>query len=115
MPHIGYARRGRASALRLADARAFGYHRAMSLRLKIAIGVLAATAVLAAALGYLGIEAKSQLDRAADLQREKIDARIQDYREEVHRKAVNNVEDLVVAWVRVGVSQVNLPTILRDP
>jgi len=64
----------------------------MSLRAKIAIGVLAATALLAAALTWLGLEAKRELDRAAQFQRQRTEERY-------HENAVRSVEALVLAWL----------------
>jgi signal transduction histidine kinase len=89
----------------------------MSLRLKIAIGVLAATAVLTAALAYLGLEAKAELDRVADAQREKVAARMEEYRRDVRANGMQTVQTFVRDWVekQTGASEVNLPPLLRDP
>lgn len=99
----------------------------MSLRTKIAIGVLAATAVLAAALAYLGLSAKQELDRTAQAQRERTErefdnyrreteAKFEQYRREQQRVAVKAVEDLVLAWVRdlAGTPIADLGFRLRD-
>jgi len=99
----------------------------MSLRAKIAIGVLAATAVLAAALAYLGVSAKRELDRTATAQRERTEREFETYRrqtvekfdvyrQEQQRVAVKAVEDLVLAWVRdlAGTPILDLGDRLRD-
>ncbi|MBX3473091.1 MAG: hypothetical protein KF754_01765 [Planctomycetes bacterium] len=99
----------------------------MSLRVKIAIGVLAATAVLAAALAYLGLAAKRELDRTANNQRDRTErefieyrreteTKFEQYRREQQRVAIKAVEELVLAWVRdlAGTAIVDLGFRLRD-
>lgn len=99
----------------------------MSLRAKIAIGVLAATAVLAAALAYLGLAAKRELDRAAQTQRDRTEGEFEKYRKETEtqvdvyrreqqRVAVKAIEDLVLVWVRdlTGTPILDLGDRLRD-
>lgn len=99
----------------------------MSLRTKIAIGVLAATAVLAAALAYLGVAAKKELDRAATAQRSRTETEFETYRKETEEKfeayrkqqqqvALKAVEDLVVGWVNdlTGTPLPDLAHRLRD-
>lgn len=83
----------------------------MSLRAKIALGVVAATAFLAVALALLGLEAKSELDAEAERQREAHQAKLQELNEraqqrmdeqarEYHELAVRSIRDLVLAWTR---------------
>jgi signal transduction histidine kinase len=80
----------------------------MSLRAKIALGVVAATAILAVALAVLGLEAKQQLDaEAVEYHREtqaKFDsfnqltqAEYDKFNEEQHKLALSSIEKLVIA------------------
>lgn len=71
----------------------------MSLRAKIALGVLAATAVLAVALAVLGLDAKQTIDQSAELHQKEVEARYTQFAEEQNARAVKAVEDLVLAWV----------------
>jgi signal transduction histidine kinase len=95
----------------------FRYHAAMSLRAKIAIGVLAATAVLAVALAYLGLEAKGKLDQATDAQREQFEQRFKDFSDEQHRLAVKSLQDLVLGQLSkiINLPRSEISTELRDP
>ena len=81
---------------------------AMSLRAKIALGVVAATAILAVALAVLGLEAKQQLDKQADDYHADTQAKFKEFNEatqaefdkfnaEQHRLALRSIEKLVIA------------------
>ncbi|MCC6464167.1 MAG: HAMP domain-containing histidine kinase [Planctomycetes bacterium] len=78
---------------------------------------MAATAVLAVALGILGLEARQKLDEAAQLQRVKAEERIEAYSREQQQIAVRALENLVLAWVRdlAGTPVSELADALRDP
>ena len=82
----------------------------MSLRTKIALGVAAATAVLAIALAILGLEAKKELDKAAEKQRQTHQRKLEEFNtkmqqqldsqaEEYHRLAIRSIQELVLAWL----------------
>ena len=80
----------------------------MSLRAKIALGVIAATAILAVTLAILGLQAKDELDKA-DLRRkdksqqalielnERTQAQFDEFNAEQHRLAIRSIEKLVLA------------------
>ena len=90
----------------------------MSLRFKIALGVLAATVILAAALLVLGFEAKDKLDEAAQRQRAISEQKAAEISREQHRLAVKAIEDLVISWVSKQEATHTLTEIgpaLRDP
>jgi signal transduction histidine kinase len=81
---------------------------AMSLRAKIALGVIAATAILAVALAVLGLQAKEQLDEEtrrykAETQSEldtfeaQTQERFNEFNEQQHRLALRSIEKLVIA------------------
>lgn len=80
----------------------------MSLKAKIALGVIAATAILAVALAILGLQAKDELDKADARRKERTQAALEALRaesqqqyerfnEEQHRLAIRSIERLVIA------------------
>ncbi len=70
----------------------------MSLKTKIAMGVLAATAILAVALVLLGLEASQRLEQTAELQRKRTVEILNNVADEQHRRSIKAVEEHVVAW-----------------
>ncbi|MCA8910944.1 MAG: hypothetical protein KDB82_04520 [Planctomycetes bacterium] len=80
----------------------------MSLRTKIALGVIAATAILAVTLAVLGLQAKEELDKA-DLRRKeksqealeelnkRTQAQFDEFNEQQHKRAIKSIERLVLA------------------
>ncbi|MCC6574763.1 MAG: HAMP domain-containing histidine kinase [Planctomycetes bacterium] len=99
----------------------------MSLKMKIALGVLAATAILAVALVLLGVDASQRLNQAAELQRtrletaaraqrEKIAEQFSKVSEETQARSIKAVEDLILAWVNryAGYPKIDLANALRD-
>ena len=68
----------------------------MSLRTKIALGVIAATAILAVALAVLGLQAKQELDRTSKAQQQDSQDRIEKFNREQHDLAVKSIEKLVL-------------------
>jgi signal transduction histidine kinase len=68
----------------------------MSLKLKIALGVLAATGVLAVALVMLGLEAKAKLDQAADDHRTRSQTAFDEFNRRQYQLAVRSIERLIL-------------------
>lgn len=69
----------------------------MSLKAKIALGVIAATAILAVALAILGLQAKDELDKASEQQQRDSQERIARFNDEQHALAVRSIQKLVLA------------------
>jgi signal transduction histidine kinase len=69
----------------------------MSLKAKIALGVLAATAMLGAALAVLGIQARNRLEEAARVQQHEAQQRLEAFTEEQRQLLVRSIETLVLA------------------
>lgn len=88
----------------------------MSLRLKIAFGVMMATAVLSVVLILLGLEARDQLDATAERQNTRTLENFTRYQKAQQELAVKAVEDLVLAWVAglAGTPIMELADRLRD-
>ncbi|GIK51761.1 MAG: hypothetical protein HUU03_09950 [Planctomycetaceae bacterium] len=89
----------------------------MSLRTKIAIGVVAASLLLASALFVLGLRARDDLKAASEKQREATEKNLREYREEQQRAAKRAVESLVLAWVEelMAYPEPEIAFKLRDP
>ncbi len=88
----------------------------MSLRLKIAIGVLAATAVLAVALGLLALQAKERLDETAESQTSESRKEFEKLNRDYQQAAAKAAERLVIHQLQpvLQVSPANLHQALRD-
>ncbi|MBZ0137943.1 MAG: hypothetical protein K8I27_16425 [Planctomycetes bacterium] len=100
----------------------------MSLRAKIAFGVIAATAILAVALTVIGLEAQKQLKDQQRVSHERSQKALEDLNantrrqldaqaEQYHLMATRSIEKLVLAWLK---PRLNLPASeirfdLRDP
>lgn len=99
----------------------------MSLKAKIALGVIAATAILAVALAVLGLQAKDELDKADARRKERTQAALETLRtesqqqyekfnEEQHRLAIRSIERLVIAQLDpiLATPRTEVGWVLRD-
>jgi signal transduction histidine kinase len=87
----------------------------MSLKLKIALGVLAATAVLAVALVMLGLEAKGKLDEAAERHREQSQLAFEEFNRQQHDHAITAIERLILGQLEplLDTPRLDMPDRLR--